>query len=138
MKRSIQDLDLKEGHKYLENQKIKKPRNYILDQILTGISIGAVIIGMAGYTIHSERRKQLRKEVYHVSDTNHNDVLGNDEMVELGRKLGNISGNSYFDYFTRNNIVYIDKDKLEEKIDKAPLRVYKQFLNKYGNKENLK
>ena len=136
MKRSIQDLDLKEGHKYLENQKIKKSGNHgILDRILTGVSIGVVIAGMVSYVGYTEKRKQLRKEVYHVSDTNHNDVLGNDEMVELGRKLGNISGNSYFDYFTRNNIVYIDKDKLEEKIDKAPLRVYKQFLNKYGNKK---
>jgi len=128
MKRSIQDLDLKEGHKYLENQKIRSnKKSRVLSSILAGASIGIVFTGMLLGSNHLIDRKQLRKEVYELADVNNSKMFEDREIIALGKGLENVSGKNY---------VSLDIDELVDKINKTSNKTYRKFLNKYGNKED--
>jgi len=128
MKRSIQDLDLKEGHKYLENQKIRSnKKSRVLSSILSGASIGVIFVGMAFGASHLIDRKQLRKEVYELADINDSKMFEDREIIALGKGLENVSGKNY---------ISLDIDELVDKINKTSNKTYRKFLNKYGNKED--
>lgn len=75
-------------------------------------------------TIYDATKNKLREQMYAVANSNHNLVLEDSEIVELGERLQEISGEKY---------ISRDIEELKEKIDfHTKKETYREYLRRYG------
>jgi hypothetical protein len=115
--------------KNLENRPYNAQGNLkkILIKSVVWLGNFAIIAGFGTIitlTIYDATKNKLREQMYAVANSNHNLVLEDSEIVELGERLQEISGEKY---------ISKDIEELKEKIDfHTKKETYRKYLRRYG------